>query len=564
MYKVCRRMKTQNETRYSDKIKNSGVVNICRIISMVLLFSGVAINSYAQELLPPTSYKYQVTHQVFDRLTYAFANTRPQPRLEIIARNLKKTKIIAQYRPGSQPVVQLDEEVYDLCLQLRGDSLNALAVLLSHELAHHYEKHEWYFTYGIGQANPKISKESIQQFESEADFYGCFYGELSGFATGRVFPRILDLIYQHFNLSNLLEGYPSKENRKAIYATKQKDAVKMVSVFKSGLFLYLIQEFEASALCFDYLVNQFPSREIINNLAAAKLQQALVLSAHREQSSFVYPVELDAQSRLASLRRALPGQVSDKYYSQLLADARKYAEKSREIDPNYIPAYINLACIYSLQENQAAAIGVINELRPASITGNAYSIRAIAYHKDNQLSKAQADFELAHQKGAYQGKYNLELFNKLNESLAGSLTAWMRDWFEEESTSTAVRTAAKEQIGLSLTNTALPAQASRITISKTPHLAIQWNEQKDYFQLGIQNGTQNYLVHLTQENYAKPTARKVKRGTPLETLKSKYGEPTYSFSGAKGTYFVYPTNKIAFMVDKNNRVQSWLVYGRIL
>ncbi|RDC61949.1 M48 family metalloprotease [Adhaeribacter pallidiroseus] len=540
------------------------MINLRQIISSLLLFYGLAVKGYGQELLPTTSYKYQVTRHVFDRLTYAFANTRPQPRLEIIARNLKKPQIIAQYRPGSQPVVQIDEEVYDLCLKLQSDSLNALAVLLSHELAHHYEKHEWYFTFGISQSYNKIPKESIQQFESEADFYGCFYGELSGFATGRVFPRILDLIYQHFNLANVLEGYPTKENRKAIYAAKQKDAIKMVSVFKAGLFLYLMQEFESAAMCFDYLVNQFPSREIINNLAAAKLQQALWLYTSQEQSSFVYPVELDAQSRLASLRRALPGEVSDKQYVQLLTDARKYAEKSREIDPTYVPAYINLACIYSLQGNQAAAIGVINELKPSNITGNAYSIRAIAYHKDNQLSKAQTDFELAFQKGAYQGKYNLELFNKLNESLAGTLTTWMRSWFaEEESASGFVKSVAKEQIGAPITNTSLPAQASRISISKTPHLVVQWNEQKDYSQLGIQNGTRNYLVHLTQDNYAKQTARKVKRGAHLETLKSKYGDPAYSFSGAKGEYLVYPNNKIAFIIDRSNRVNSWFVYGRI-
>lgn len=558
-------MKTRLNAPYFIYFKQVIAASFPKIFCFSLIFFISFLEGYCQELLPVTSAKYRVTHQVFDRLTYAFADSRPQPRLEIVARSLKKNKIIAQYRPGSQPVIQLDEEVYDLCRKLQKDSLNALAVLLSHELAHHYKNHDWYFTFGIGQANTRFSKESIKQFESAADFYGCFYGELSGFATARVFPRVIDLIYQHFNLANHLEGYPTKEERKAIYAEKQKEAVKMVAVFKSGLFLYLIQEFESAALCFDYLVNQFPSREIINNLAASKLQLALQIYNKQEQPGFVYPVELDANSRLGSAHRDMPDTYNNKQLEKLLTEARRYAEKSREIDPGYVPAYINLACIYSLQGNQPAAIGIINELKPTTITGNAYSVRAIAYYKDNQPTKAQKDFDLARQKGAYKGQYNLELFDKMNESLAGSLSTWIMSWFQEEaSLHNSTRASIKEKVGGQSSNSTLPAQTPRVMVSKTPNLVVQWNEQNDYLQLGIQNATRNYLVQYTQENYTHPTARKVKRGASLETLKNKYGDPAYAFSSATGEYLVYPDSKVAFMLDKNKRLNSWLVYGRTL
>ncbi|QNF35649.1 hypothetical protein HUW51_24150 [Adhaeribacter swui] len=555
-------MKIQLHTRNLFFFKNRHLSGFRKSLCFSLLFTVIAVKANSQELLSVASPKYQVAHQVFDRLTYAFADTRPQPRLEIVARSSKKNKVIAQYRPGSQPVIQLDEEVYDLCRKLQQDSLNALAVLLSHELAHHYKNHDWYFTFGI--ANNTTSKESIRQFESAADFYGCFYGELSGFATARVFPRVLDLIYQHFNLANHLEGYPTKEERKAIYAEKQKEAIKMVAVFKSGLFLYLIQEFGPAAQCFDYLANQFPSREIINNLAAAKLQLALQIYNKQEQPGFVYPVELDANSRLASARRDMPDAYNNKQLEDLLTDARRNAEKSREIDPSYVPAYINLACIYSLQGNQPAAIGIINELKPATITGNAHAVRAIAYYKDNQLVKAKKDFELAQQKGAYKAQYNLELFGRMNESLAGSLTTWIMSWFQEEAALHTTRSGMKEKIGNQPISAPLPAQTPRVAVNKNPALVIQWSEQNDYLQLGIQNANRHYLVHLTQENYNHPTARKIKRGTSLENLKNKYGDPAYSFSGATGDYLVYPENKIAFLLDKSKRVNSWLVYGRTL
>src|SRR5207253_10577420 len=117
------------------------------IICLNLLLIGLVLSGKGQTLLPENSRKYQITHQVFDRLTNVFANSRPQPQLEIIVRNRNKHKVIALYKPGNQPLIQVDEEVYDLCTKLGKDSLNALAVLLSHELAHHYEKHDWYSTY---------------------------------------------------------------------------------------------------------------------------------------------------------------------------------------------------------------------------------------------------------------------------------------------------------------------------------------------------------------------------------------------------------------------------------
>ncbi|QMU30544.1 tetratricopeptide repeat protein [Adhaeribacter radiodurans] len=544
-----------------------GSSRLSRIGLVVMLIFNLAYNSSAQTLLPKSSYKYKVMRQVFDRLTYAFANGRPQPGLEVIAQNRNKQAIIAMYRPGNQPVIQFDEEVYDLCVKLQKDSLNAIAVLLSHELAHHYEKHDWYFTFGISQPNTDTSKESIKQFESAADFYGCFYGELSGYATGRVFPQVLDMLYKQFDLSENLNGYPTKEERKAIYAEKQKEAIQMVAVFKAGFFLYLVQEFESSAQCFNYLVNKFPSREIYNNLAAAKLQQALVLSTGRDILKFAYPVELDAQSRLVTRNRAVALPFNEQQYLQLLADARKYSEQAREVDPKYVPAYINLACIYSLQGNQPAAVGIINELSPELITGDAHTVRAIAYFKDNQFSKSQKDFELAQQKGAHMAQYNLELANKMNESLTGSMASWIMSWFDElnkEESSDNPVPVFQEQIGGKKSNVALPTSAPQIKISRNPNLSVQWNELNDHWQLGIQNSTRNYLVRLTHENYLQPSAGKVKRGMHYTTLAKNYGKPSYTFSGASGKYWVYTNNKIAFNMDKNGRVNSWFIYSRTL
>lgn len=543
--------------------RHMGLPAIC----LFWLVASSILRVEAQHLLPESAPKYQACRQVFNRLAYVFANSRPQPQLEIIARSPNKPRTIALYKPGNAPRIQLDEEVYDLCRMLGKDSLNALAVILSHELAHHYEKHDWYNTFGIGQAGQNISKEYIQYFESEADFYGCFYGELAGFDSGRVFPYILDLVYQRFRLATKLAGYPSLEERKAIYKKKQADAVQLVAVFNAGKFLYLMQAFDGAAQCFEYLVNRFPSREILNNLSAAKLQQALELATSLEPPGFMYPVELDGRSRIITRQRSATSPAAAQHLPRLLLEARKYAEKAREIDPSYVPAYVNLACIYSLQGNQAAAIGVINELAPARITRNACTIRAIAYYKDNQVSKARRDFETARQLGGSMARYNLALFRKLNESLTQSLSSWITNWFAGEEPvaphSRPVR-GQQEQIGGKAAAKPLPYTVHQVQVGEKPYLAIQWQQCQDHLHLGIQTATRGYLAVYTRENYRYPTARNVRRGAPITVLRAQYGAPTYTYPLPSGEYWVYQHHKIAFEIDPQGRVSSWMIFARAL
>ncbi|MDQ3292363.1 MAG: hypothetical protein M3Q05_13830, partial [Bacteroidota bacterium] len=122
----------------------------------------------------------------------------------------------------------------------------------------------------------------------------------------------------------------------------------------------------------------------------------------------------------------------------------------------------------------------------------------------------------------------------------------------------------QERIGGKRRDATLPTQAPKVRISKNPNLVIQWNELNDHLQIGIQNNNRNYLMCQTLENYFQPTARRVKQGTPSSTLSKQYGKPTYTFAGTMGEYWIYANNKIAFNLDKDGKVNSWLIYTRTL
>ena len=55
--------------------------------------------------------------------------------------------------------INLGEKIYDICASFGADSLNALALVLGHELAHFYKDHEWGLAFGTAHFNSGIGEE---------------------------------------------------------------------------------------------------------------------------------------------------------------------------------------------------------------------------------------------------------------------------------------------------------------------------------------------------------------------------------------------------------------------
>ncbi len=70
---------------------------------------------------------------VFNQLVSVYGSAKPQPKLEFV----KKEKLPiqpARYSPSPIPKIEIDVALYKICQTFDKDSLNALAVVLSHEL----------------------------------------------------------------------------------------------------------------------------------------------------------------------------------------------------------------------------------------------------------------------------------------------------------------------------------------------------------------------------------------------------------------------------------------------
>lgn len=380
---------------------------------LILLGLFAFINMKAQDI----SAKKNTLTKVFNNLVNAYGNAKSAPAHELIPKSSGKN-YIATYISTPSPIIKVDEQLFDLCMQMGADSLNALSIILSHELAHYYNDHHWCtdFAFALSkqakstaekEKNYWHSKEEKTIHEGEADNFGLYHSCIAGYSPFNVYSRLLDKIYTAYGLPEKMNGYPSKNERKQISYEAQKRIAQLYSEFRNGTSSIKDGDFETAIEHFENLTMHFPSRENYNNLGTARAFSALVLRSKEkiefDNSSFRYPIGVDSVSRLKAydIRFNTPqyrdiNDDKERKMRDLLLQAKKDFEKAINLDPDYDLAYINLACVYDMLGNPDAAIGTIRQL-PVNKQHqkSAYTILWISYyHGDNQV-KANEMYEKA-------------------------------------------------------------------------------------------------------------------------------------------------------------------------
>ncbi len=147
---------------------------------------------------------------VFNRLVNSVSTVYgTRPTLTIVESN---TLVAETYNTGE---VKVGSTLIELCRRFGKDSTNAIAHVLSHELAHYYQNHAWISNFTSAYANVEWSRkltESEQQllpvYETQADEMGFFYALNAGYQSWKVSGAVLDSIYTWYELPKELPGYP--------------------------------------------------------------------------------------------------------------------------------------------------------------------------------------------------------------------------------------------------------------------------------------------------------------------------------------------------------------------
>ena len=376
-------------------------VNLCFKNKFTLFFCCISFLMFGQN-----SEEKQI-RSVFDQLVVAYGSAKSAPQLLIVSNKLNQISPAAYYS-SPKPTIKVDARLIRICRNFGKDSLNALSLVLSHELAHYYSDHTFCtdYAYAIKDQNktlvPALKSASLSEKigkETEADQKGFFYAAAAGFTPFNLQAILIDKIYVEYNLPESLVGYPSKVQRKGIAKAAEEKAQELYGYFKTGMKAIEEKKYDEAISAFETANSFIPYRENYNNLGVAKARKALLLKVktreeHKYPDRFLYPLETENKSRL---NQEVTRGIDDDHQIQMekyLKEAQKNFQEAIRLDPNFVKGYINLACIYDLLGNPNAAIGKIKELSNEQQNSNeAKRILAIAYFHNNQNSLADMIWE---------------------------------------------------------------------------------------------------------------------------------------------------------------------------
>ena len=551
---------------------------------------------------PIPSYKIETATKVFNRLKRSLGMLSSEKPDFHFVKKLPNSRLIAAMILFNSQSIYFEEKAYDLCTSFGKDSLNAMAIYLGHELAHFTGRHNviLHYTKDYGKdikqdalfkqlennlpedqkdellelVGKKMKKYTSAKNEKDADLQGGFIAYLAGYQTFGIAPQLLEKTYDDYRLNKNPEGYPSLDNRKQIAIDSDKKLKELIDLFEMGNYLVALNEFDDAILYFEKVLNQFKSREIYNNIGVLYTLSFLKI-ANKGKVKFVYPVELDADTRLNE-----PGSksVHDTEKIKLLL-ALEYFGKASTLDVDYPIAHLNKSCAHALLGVYSEDKDLANE-EYAIATAESLISRRLAKKNKTLWKKTLTDSYI--QNGiieALQGnkkeanilfeealkispKNHLAVVNQniLNEIKDNQELGFGGDGCSKKET---IDDTPIESINIT-------GEDVKAEIFKDGDNSIRLASKRlDHSQLMT-----NYVVegskvryasfHLTDLDYNKTTQLGIQIDDDFQTIQAKYGDPDTYFELGQGSWLIYEDCKIIFQLDADGRLVRWSIYNHVL
>ncbi len=499
------------------------------------------------------TYQYNVANEVFEALIEARGDFRMQkPILKI-----SKTERFGAYAKPRKAEITIELKAYDVCASFGKDSLNALAALLGHELIHYYEKHEWtkhfaseHGDIGTGTELKKL-KERLK-LETQSDYLGGFLAYSAGYHTLDIMPRFLEKVYKSYRLKDTLRGYPPLQERKDI-ATKTLEKLQgFVHVFEMANYLTALEQYEQAKRYFDYILKDFQSREIYNNVGviATLIGMQFVEEQYRK---YGFPLEIDVESRLKNGKR---GQMETLMAQQVLAEAIDYFKKARNLDENYPIALLNMACVYTLMNNYEdaeyfarKALKLCEQPQWEATKSAVYVLQGILADFKENLGEAETLFQKAADLGNTLAVMNLKVLkNEPIESLKIKVSN---------------ASSKKDQIhGFSLDKAVVQLLREELKVDRI----VQVNRETNCGTTSLEESTlfihfideENFtFIQIAGETYSQSTIAGISIGKSFEEVIAAYGSPDRHVQNSKGGFLVYYNENLIFLLNEKGNVMSW-------
>lgn len=488
---------------------------------------------------------YEHVKRIYDKLVNARGDFRyPVPKLFL----RKEVSRVASIDYEKLEII-LEEKAYRACLPY-GDA--AIAFLLAHELTHYYEKHAWrngfaadYSDLTIGK-NMKEMQDQVAN-ETQADYLGGFLAYSAGFGMFDKSSEIIKQLYTTYNIPENIPGYPTLPERIELAKRTTQKLQSLIEVFEMANLLTAIGKFAEAYHYYNYILMQYQSREIYNNLGVTSLLNALQYFKQKELK-YRYVVELDLESTGARDTE------SSKVRDSLLHQAIKNFDVAIGLDPNYAPAYLNKASACALlgdtiraqfyTEQEAFKIAQKNNYTKTAI--DAVILSGILKARSGDSTSADILFQAAASSGSKLAQINLDILrNGMDAPKKASRN------FSTEFTSI-------ENHNLNSFSNNPSYNNDKVIEINSEFAYLQFNEDslsfKISFNMNVDTREMNYFM-LTKPDSKATTEKQIGIGSSQQEIETHYGAPTQTVETPQGSILVY--DKLIFILGKENKVMRW-------
>lgn len=501
-----------------------------------------------------SDHKFETATMVFDSLLAGLGDSR------LLAPSLvmsSKEQYVAWAQP-ERAEIGLEELAYDICVSFGADSLNALAALLTHELVHYYEKHDWtrHFISDNEDLSTAQKLEKLEEglkLETQADFMGGFWAYSVGFDVNGVMPELLKSVYAEtgYDLPEEINGYPSLQDRIAMCETSMKRLGALEVVFEMANYLNVLEYYEDAELYYRYILRDFQSRDIYNNIGVTTLLSALTYFT-KEELPYGLPIELDPKSRLERNKTRDMDQTRLRERKTRIARALKYFDQAISLDKHYAPAFLNNAAAFVLLQDWEAANSWIKKASKEDLNEK---MKADLLVLKGVIAAQQEDPDGAREwwEKATAQKNDLAFIN-LNV-LAGNPIDNQPEVF-------GFAGAKKEQIeSLEVLDYLMETPPDEtIEIDNRKACGFHHRPNSTIYSHLVDQGNSYIIVQIVDEHYSGKGMEGIAIGDSLELLQEKYGEASRQVQTPEGAFYIYPGRNMFFEVNPDTGVHGWGIY----
>ncbi len=516
---------------------------------------------------------------VFNRLVSSVSNVYgTKPTLTIV----ESDYLVAEtYSTGE---IKVGSRLIQLCRRFGADSTNAMAHVLSHELAHYYQNHAWISNFTSAYASVEWSRklsETEQQllpvYETQADEMGFFYSLNAGYQSWKVAGALLDSIYVWYELPTQLPGYPPLDQRKKISGAAKDKVVSLIPLFRIANYFTLMGKYfpgetqyvyyESAGYCLDHLVHEnIKTPNVLNNLGVIYFLQAQPYF-YEPLNKLLYPLIIDENASSIDMSEIVGTKGLTPSTQELATEAIQLLEKSKEAfslalksNKSYVPANINIAMVHFMLKEEGALSDKLKIIYSLIADKELflpiyYQLEAFSYHLKGDIKKRTDAFKKAIKLKDNSAILNNDAMNGANSNMDEAMTSlkWPVD-------------TAEKIFGVRVNDFFASYRSAQETrIDPYHEKFVLWTERKPggtifTFRSMFSQTIYRDVFFFEVENETYSTSRGLKLGMTADHLDKIYGSPYFKNTSASSDQYLYPSQSMIITVNHSSQLITGIMY----